>query len=70
VGPSLVEMLADPDEVQPSPCQHGVIVVHHACYCHHLQGPRKCPQWRAQLPYEECKLFTPRDSTHGQQAKP
>lgn len=41
---NFVEAVAD--EQVPAPCVHGNIVVDHACYCHHEQGPRKCPIWR------------------------
>jgi hypothetical protein len=41
---NLVELVED--EQHPSPCRHGNIVDGHACYCHHGQGPRKCPIWR------------------------
>ena len=34
------------DEQHDSPCRFGNIVDGHACYCHHEQGPRKCPVWR------------------------
>lgn len=42
---NLVELAAD--EQHPSPCRFGNIVDGHACYCHHEQGPRKCPVWRS-----------------------
>jgi hypothetical protein len=41
---NLVEMLGE--EHHQSPCKFGNIVDHHACYCHHDNGPRKCPIWR------------------------
>lgn len=40
---NLVELVDD--DQKPSPCAHGNIVVGHACYCHHPDGPRKCPVW-------------------------
>lgn len=42
---NLVELIADESEMKPSPCAYGNIVGGHACYCHHNQGPRKCPIW-------------------------
>jgi len=41
---NLVEMVEE-DQHQ-SPCRFGNIVDGHSCYCHHDQGPRKCPIWR------------------------
>mgnify|MGYP007089917719 CR=1 FL=1 len=41
---NLVELLDE--EQHPSPCRFGNIVDGHACYCHHDNGPRKCPIWR------------------------
>ena len=43
-GISLIEMV-DGDQ-KPAPCNHGNIVVGHACYCHHEKMPRKCHIWR------------------------
>ncbi len=52
---NLVEMMSD--EKSQAPCKYGLIVEGHACYCHHPDGYRKCPQWRNDEPYEECELF-------------
>jgi len=54
---NLVELCAEDEGQELSPCQHGNIVVGHACYCHHANGPRKCPQWRNAEPYEGCRMF-------------
>lgn len=54
---NLVELMVDNEEMEQAPCKFGNIVVGHSCYCHHEDGPRKCPQWRNQEPYEECDLF-------------
>lgn len=44
---NLVELMAD--EQRESPCVHGNIVEHHACYCHAPveETPRKCHIWRS-----------------------
>jgi len=47
---NLVELCADDDEQEASPCKFGNIVSGHACYCHKdnwEDGPRKCPIWRS-----------------------
>lgn len=47
---NLVELCADAEEQQDSPCKWGNIVVGHACYCHNdswKEGPRKCPIYRS-----------------------
>ena len=54
---NLVELFADEEEQKPSPCKYGNIVTGHACYCHHPKAYRKCPQWRMQSPYKECKFY-------------
>lgn len=54
---NLVELCAEDGEHESSPCKQGNIVTAHACYCHHQEGPRKCPQWRNSEPYEDCELF-------------
>ena len=41
---NIVELMAE--DQHDSPCRWGNIVDHHACYCHHPDGPRKCPIWR------------------------
>lgn len=41
---NIVELIGEAQH--PSPCRFGNIVDDHACYCHHEQGPRKCPVWR------------------------
>lgn len=41
---NLIEMAAD--DQHDSPCVYGNIVDGHACYCHHPDGPRKCPIWK------------------------
>ena len=51
-----MEML---EEGTQAPCKHGNIIESHACYCHHDDGPRKCPKWKWDEPYEDCELFEP-----------
>ena len=67
---NLVELVADEDEHEQSPCKFGNIVKGHACYCHHSaeDAPWKCPIWRfsgtwARGPWAEkkCPLFEPCD---------
>lgn len=58
---NLVELLAEEDEINQSPCKHGDIVIGHACYCHNKSpdAPRKCHVWRNDLLWntESCELF-------------
>lgn len=55
---NLVEELS---ETEPSPCRHGEIITDgHACYCHHPDAYRKCPQWRNDEPWEECEYYEER----------
>lgn len=57
---NLVELISEDNEQEPSPCHWGNIVIGHACYCHNKKSPyRKCPQWRNQEPFGECKYFKP-----------
>lgn len=58
---NLVELCADDEDQNSAPCIFGNIVVGHACYCHHSDGPRKCNQYRNGEPYEECELFEKSD---------
>ena len=56
--PNLVELIANDNEQEQSPCKWGNIVVGHACYCHHPDGYSKCPQFRNGEPYEDCELYS------------
>lgn len=66
---NLVEWFVEEDEQKQAPCQHGNIVVGHACYCHHPSpdAPRKCPVYRRYGEYPRawkkmkliCKLAEP-----------
>lgn len=58
---NFVELLADENQKEPSPCEYGQIVIGHACYCHHINGPRKCPIWRHKQEWNiiNCELFKP-----------
>ena len=55
---NLVELMADDDEQEPSPCSHGNVVIGHACYCHHPDGPRKCMlYWGGVEEIKTCEMF-------------
>jgi hypothetical protein len=55
---NLVEMISD--EQEPSPCIWGNVVVGHACYCHHDDGPRKCRlYWGGVEEMKTCDMFEP-----------
>ncbi len=43
---NLVEICASDEEQKPSPCEFGNIVTGHSCYCHYVNGPRKCHVWQ------------------------
>jgi hypothetical protein len=53
---NLTEMMFG-EELRQSPCKYGFELDGHACYCHHKDGYRKCPQWRNGEPYKECELY-------------
>ena len=56
---NLVEMVSDPDDMEPAPCAWGNIVIGHSCYCHNEESPyRKCPHWRSgERDYENCDYY-------------
>lgn len=53
--------LVEKDDQEPAPCKYGNIVDKHACYCHHPEAYRKCPQWRNNEPWEECEYYEERE---------
>ena len=65
---NLVEVFANAEDMRPAPCRHGNIVEGHACYCHHMDGPYKCPLWfryTEAVEYwnkNECRFFEPKES--------
>lgn len=63
---NLVELLSDGDEQMPSPCDHGNVVIGHACYCHHPNGPRKCRlYWGGVEEMQTCEMFALRPALKG-----
>ena len=58
---NLMELFANDDELEQSPCKYGQIVIGHSCYCHHESpnAPRKCFVWRNGDDWNKknCELF-------------
>lgn len=55
---NLVELMADDEDQEPSPCANGNVVIGHACYCHHPAGPRKCRlYWDGVEAMKTCEWF-------------
>lgn len=57
---NIVEAIASElgEEMEQSPCRWGNVVVGHACYCHHQDGPRKCRlYWGGEAEMTTCPMF-------------